>query len=238
MLEKAYKFLVSCYGPAPESFDFEYVDKDRKYHIETGLTPVSFRDKYVGNRLNDYVSIINAPTADKPFGRTYTVEYLGNVIGGNIIRHLNLDMAEFKKAILDQLSDGEIVWFGCDCGKYGERERKIWDDRSFDFELLSGLDLDMPKDVMLDYQFSRMNHAMVLTGVNIAPDGKPDRWKIENSWGSDGANGGYYIASDTWFDKFMYQAVVNKKYLAKYENAIETEPVRLKPWDPMGSLAD
>ena len=91
---------------------------------------------------------------------------------------------------------------------------------------------------MLDYHVSQMNHAMVLTGVNLDENSTPDRWKIENSWGSDGANGGYHIASDSWFDKFVYQAVVNKKYLGERAALYEAEPTLLKPWDPMGSLAD
>ena len=95
----------------------------------------------------------------------------------------------------------------------------------------------MTKEQMLDYHVSQMNHAMVLTGVNI-DDGKPNRWKIENSWGSEGVNGGYYMASDSWFDKFVYQAVVNKKYLGDKVKLLEESPKVLLPWDPMGSLAD
>ena len=96
----------------------------------------------------------------------------------------------------------------------------------------------MSKADMLDYHVSQMNHAMVLTGVNLNEAGVPDRWKIENSWGSDGANGGYHIASDSWFDKFVYQAVVHRKYLEKYADVLKEKPTVLAPWDPMGSLAD
>ena len=82
-----------------------------------------------------------------------------------------------------------------------------------------------------------MNHAMVITGVNIE-DGKPTKWKIENSWGDDVANKGYYVATDSWFDKFVYQAVINKKYLNDNEiKDLEKEPKKLELWDPMGTLA-
>jgi len=238
ILCRASAFLTACYGPAPETFDFEYVDKDKKYHVEKGYTPRSFFEKYIGNRLDDYVSIIHAPTADKPYNHMYTVSYLGNVVGGADVAYLNLDMADLKAAVLAQMKDGEIVWFGSDCGKYGDRTQKIWDDKCFDYELLTGLELEMSKADMLDYHVSQMNHAMVLTGVNLNEAGVPDRWKIENSWGSDGANGGYHIASDSWFDKFVYQAVVHKKYLEKYADVLREKPTVLAPWDPMGSLAD
>ncbi len=237
MLDRSYSFLCMCYSTPPEQFDFEYVDKDGKYNIEKGLTPMGFFNTYIGNMLDDYVSIINAPTKDKPFNAVYTVKYLGNVVGADDILYLNLEMDEFKSIVVKQLLDGEIVWFGSDCGKFGEGSKKQWDDASWDYELLTGLDLTLTKEQMLDYHDSQMNHAMVITGVNI-DDGKPNRWKIENSWGSDGANGGYHMASDTWFEQFVYQAVVNKKYLGEKAELLKQKPIELEPWDPMGSLAD
>ena len=73
--------------------------------------------------------------------------------------------------------------------------------------------------------------------VNL-DENKPTKWKIENSWGDDVANKGYYTATDTWFSKFVYQIVVNKKYLTEKEQEIlKEEKIRLKPWDPMGTLA-
>lgn len=236
-LDKAFSFLCECFTCPPTKFDFEYVDKDGVYHIEKDYTPFTFRDEMIGDMLSDYVSIINAPTKDKPFNKLYTVAYLGNVSGSDNIRYLNLEMSEFKNIVRHQLEDGEVVWFGSDCGKYGDRERKVWDTNSYDYELLTGLDLSLTKEEMLDYHVSQMNHAMVITGVNIKDD-KPNRWKIENSWGSDGANGGYHIASDDWFESYVFQAVVNKKYLGEKAAILDEEPTVLLPWDPMGSLAD
>ncbi len=236
-LDRAFGFLCECYTLPPEKFDFEYVDKDGGHHIEKGYTPISFRDEMIGNMLDDYVSIINAPTKDKPFDRLYTVAYLGNISGADSIRYLNLEIGEFKDIVRRQLEDGDVVWFGSDCGKCGDSAKKAWDDKSYDYELLTGLDLNMTKEQMLDYHVSQMNHAMVLTGVNV-DDGKTNRWKIENSWGTDGANGGYHMASDSWFDKYVFQAVVNKKYLGEKAALLDSEPTVLLPWDPMGSLAD
>ena len=237
MLAKIYSFLCSCYGKPPEKFDFEYVDKDSVYHIEKGYTPKSFAEKYIGNLLDNVVSIINAPTADKPYHQTFTIRLLGNVVGGKKVVHLNLKLDEFKKAVISQLKAGKVVWFGSDVSYYGDRSLGVWDDRSFDYELLSGLDLDISKADALDYDFSAMNHAMVLTGVNLDGD-KPTRWKIENSWGDKGGEKGYYICSDSWFDRFVYQAAVEKEYLGDLKKFAGKEPIELEPWDPMGTLAD
>ena len=236
LLDKFYVLLTNAYGVIPEKFDFEYTDKEGKYHLEKGFTPLSFKDKYLGDSLNDYVSLINAPTKSKPFGKTYTIQYLGNVVGGKIVTHLNVSMERMKELILAQMKDDRIVWFGSDVGFYGDREEGVWDDGKFDLDSLSGLNLKMDKGESLDYHASQMNHAMCITGVSFKK-GIPSKWKIENSWGADRAKAGYYIMSASWFDQYVYQAVVDKKYLNADElKALKAKPVVLKPWDPMGSL--
>ncbi len=236
-LANIYAFLCSCYGEPPRAFDFEVVDKDGQYHVERGYTPLSFAERYVGDLLDDIVSCIHAPTSDKPYHQTYTVRLLGNVVGGKDVCHLNLPLDEFKAAILAQLKAGEVVWFGSDVAHFGERKGGIWDDACFDFELLTGLDMAISKADALDYSFSAMNHAMVITGVNLDADGQPNRWKIENSWGDECGEKGYYVCSDSWFDQYVYQAAIQKKYLGEHAKDADKTPVVLAPWDPMGTLA-
>ncbi len=236
-LEDIYRILCDCFGMPPQKFNFEYTDKDKKYHIIKDITPKEFYEKYTDVDVNDYVSIINAPTKDKPFDKTYTVKYVGNVIEGNKVLYLNLAIEDFKKLIIKQLEAKEVVWFGCDCSKDASRMDGIYDDKSFNYNDTFKTDFYMTKEEMLENGESSMNHAMVITGVNL-DEGKATKWKIENSWGDKIANKGYFIASDSWFDKYVYQAVINKKYLTKEQlNELKLKPVELKPWDPMGTLA-
>ena len=238
LLGKVYGFLCSCYGgEPPKTFDFETVDKDGVYSVERGMTPASFRDRYVGDLLERIVSIINAPTQDKPYHKTFTVSMLGNVVGGHQVKHLNLTMDEFKAAIIRQMQAGKVVWFGSDVAHFGERTMGIWDDQCFDFGLLTGLPLAISKEDGLNHGFSAMNHAMVLTGVNLV-DGKPTRWKIENSWGDRGGDKGYFVCSDTWFDLYVYQAAIEREYLGDLAALYDQDPITLDPWDPMGTLAE
>ena len=117
-------------------------------------------------------------------------------------------------------------------------EKNLYDPDVFDFESVTGLDLTMTKAEMLDYGFSAMNHAMVIVGVDLE-DGKPLKWKIENSWGEASGSKGYHVMSDTWFERFVYQAVIKTKYLTKEQvSANKKTPIHLDPWDPMGTLAD
>ena len=237
MLAGYYRALCILYGEPPERFDFTYEDKDKVYHVDRGLTPKEFYDKYVGIDLSEYVSLINSPTYDKPFKRSYTVKFLGNTVE-YAVRYLNLPMEELERLAIEQLRSGEPVWFGSDAGKYGNRPVGVWDPQSFVAERMLGLDATMTKAQRLDFNDSRMNHAMVITGVNFDGNGQPDRWKIENSWGDERGIKGYYIGSEEWFREFVYQVIIHKRFLsAEQIAAYEAEPVELDPWDPMGSLA-
>ena len=236
-LKDLYRFLVASFGLPPKSFSFEYVDKEQNYHLIDEITPKQFFLDYVGKDLSDYVSIIHSPTEDKPYYQTFSIAYLGNVVEGKQINHLNLPMDEIKSLIIKQMDD-EIVWFGCDVGYFGDRQVGIWDDGRYDYDEVFQMNLSMNKADMLDYAHSKMNHAMVLTGVSLKDD-NPIKWKIENSWGDKTGHKGYYMASDSWFNRFVYQAVIHKKYFNQQQlEALNTKPILLKPWDPMGALAE
>lgn len=237
MVIEFYRLLTLFLGNPPKKFDFEYKDKDKKFYRKANLSPIEFYNKYININLDDYVSIINAPTKDKPFNKTFTVQYLGNVEAGNPVKYLNVDMVTFKRLTIAQLQDGIPVWFGSDVGKKMHREDGILDDNIYDYENVLSAKLSLDKAGRLNYGESLMTHAMVFTGVNLV-DGKPNRWKVENSWGEKSGNKGYFVMSDKWFDEYNYQIVINKKYLSeKLLEAWKTEPIVLKPWDPMGSLA-
>ncbi|MDE5553297.1 MAG: C1 family peptidase [Malacoplasma sp.] len=279
MLKEIYRLLLSFYGPIPERFDFEYTQKIKntsnyansskdfefKYNCEKDLTPLEFYNKYIDIKLDAFVSIIHAPQKSKPFNRKYSFEYLNNVVGGKPICHYNLDLNFFKYLIVNQLLKNMPVWFGADCSWYFDRENGVWDKNSFDYSTLFSLNFDVDKGDMLTYKISAMNHAMLITGVNLDSDKLCDmknnlsnnlsdfykqvknleisKWKIENSWGDLLGDNGYFIMSDNWFNSFVYQAVVLKSDLEKIiqrygiQNPDSQETIILEPWDPIGTLA-
>ncbi len=237
MLFESYRLLVECLGEPPDTFDLELRDKDDNYIQVQGITPLEFAEQYVPTRPADYVSLINAPTADKPYGKVYTVKYLGNVIGGRDVLYLNVDVATLKRLTLAQLQDGEPVWFGSDVGKMMDRETGALHADLYDVSQLVGFELGLSKAERLDYRDSAMTHAMVFLGVNLV-DGVPNRWKVENSWSEKAGRDGYFVMSDRWFDEYLYQVVLHRKYLSpEMLDAFSAEPIALEPWDPMGSLA-
>ena len=238
MMETVYDMLCTCLGVPPKTFDLEVRDKDNQFIRETGLTPKTFYEKYIGIDLNQYVSLINAPTEDKPYYRSYTVKFLGNVKEGRPVRYVNLPVEELKAAAIAQLKDGEPVWFGCDVGKSSERELGLMDLNLYHTDALFNTTFGMNKAERLTYGQSLMTHAMVFQGVNLDENGKPNRWRVENSWGKEPGKDGYYVMTDDWFSEYTYQIVVNRKYLSEeILKAYESDPIELEPWDPMGSLA-
>jgi len=238
MMEEFFRMLVIHLGKPPSTFLWEWRNKDKKFLRHGQITPIEFFDKFVGVDLDDMVCLINAPTKDKPYNKLYTVQYLGNVTGGQIVRYLNVPIGVLKKAAAAMIADNQVVWFGCDVGKMMERKLGILDENVYDYELVYGAPFKLDKAGRLDYGHSRMTHAMVLTGVDLDDAGEPIKWRVENSWGDKIGNKGYMMMSDKWFDEYLYEITVSKKYLTpELLKVLDTKPVLLPPWDPMGALA-
>lgn len=99
-------------------------------------------------------------------------------------------------------------------------------------KLLGDFSVGLPKGIGLEYHDTAATHAVLLTGVNLDVSGDPDRWKIENSWGKEAGDNGYFVCSETYFREYGYEAVIHKKHFSKEQLAMLTEePVRIRPWD-------
>ncbi len=243
MISEVWHLLAICLGTPPVSFESRVRDKDDQLveAISGHFTPQEFFKAAVGMEVSDYVSLISAPTADKPFGHTFTVSRLGNVFEAGGVRYLNLPIDRLKELAIAQMRDDLPVWFGCDVNQSYLRNEGIMDTAALDIDGLLGMTVEggLTKAERLDYGESLMTHAMVLEGVRLDTNGKPQSWKVENSWGKDHGRDGFDTLSDDWFNEYVFQIVVDKKYLSDEERTIyETEEATvLAPWDPMGSLA-
>jgi bleomycin hydrolase len=238
ILEAVYRILAIHLGTPPSSFDWQWNDKDRAFHRDGTLTPQEFAARYVDLPLDDYVCLVDDPRPSSPYGRTFTVEYLGNVVGGERVKYLNVPVETMKQIAMRVLTDGEPVWFGCDTGKMMRRDMGIWDVSLFDYEGLYDTTFALDKAARLEYHQTAMNHAMLFTGVDVV-DGAPRRWRVENSWGSENTGRkGFFVMNDNWFDEHMFEIAARREHLPpNLRDAIDQEPIVLPAWDPMGSLA-
>ena len=123
---------------------------------------------------------LNAPTKDKPFNRMYTVQYLGNVVGGQPVRYLNVDIETMKRAAKEMIVDGHPVWFGCDSSKMANRELGVYDlSGRLVKKLLSGSVEAGQREVHWDGR--DVSGAEVASGIyfcNLATDGDRETLKI------------------------------------------------------------
>ena len=237
-LEEFYRMLCIHMGKPPKSFYWEWRNKDNVFHRHGWITPQEFFKEYVGFDLDAMVCLINAPTKDKPFNKMYTVQYLGNVVGGQIVRYLNVDIEAVKKAAVEMVKDSQAVWFGADAGKRSHRDLGVFDPNIYNYGTVYGTEFKLDKAARLDYGHSRMTHAMVFTGVDIDEEDEPMKWRVENSWGPQVGDKGFYTMTTRWFEEYVYEVMIHKKYLSKeLLEVLDTEPIVLKPWDPMGALA-
>ena len=236
-VERVYRMLSIHLGTPPERFDWQWNDKDRVFHRDGEMTPRAFADKYIDLPLDDYVCLVHDPRSTSPVGRTFTVEHLGNVVGGEPVKYLNVGIDVMKDAAMRTIMDGEPVWFGCDVGPMMRRDLGLWDAAMFDYEAIYGTTFSLDKASRLVYHQTKMTHAMLFTGVDVWHD-RPRRWRVENSWGDENGQKGFFIMNDSWFDEYMFEVAVRRSYLPEtLRNAIDQEPIVLPAWDPMGSLA-
>jgi bleomycin hydrolase len=232
-----YRVLCIHLGTPPESFDWQWTDKDKKFHRDGVLTPQEFAAKYVDLPVREYVCLVHDPRPSSPIGRTFTVEYLGNVIGGPPVIYLNVDVQVMKDIAAATIQGGEPVWFGCDVGKMMSNDYAFWDAELYDLPSVYDTAFDLDKAARLVYHESAMTHAMLFTGVDVL-DGATRRWRVENSWGSDRGQDGFYTMNDSWFSQYVFEIAALKSALpAELRSALDAEPIVLPAWDPMGALA-
>ena len=237
MMSVIYSLLCMFLGNPPIKFDWSIKDKNNKFTRFNNVDPLDFYRKFTKVKLKNKVCLINAPMSNKKMNELYTIDFLGNVVGGNIIKYANVEINELKKAAIKSIKNDEAVWFGCDVGKMFNRELGIMDMDLYDYEKLFDTKFKMNKASRLEYGDSAMTHAMLFTGVDLKRN-TPRKWRVENSWGDKNGDKGYYLMSDSWFDEYNYEVVVDKKYLSKKSLEIfNRKPHNLEPWDPMGALA-
>jgi len=236
-MQVIHRMLCIHLGTPPESFTWQWHDEDQGFHRDEETTPRQFAEACLTLPVDEYVCLVHDPRPSSPVGRTYTVKYLGNVVGGRMVRYLNVPIEFMKKTAMDAIVDGEPVWMGCDVGKMMHRERGVWDARLYDYELMYDTGFTLDKAERLEYHDTQMTHAMLFTGVDVV-GGAPRRWRVENSWGDGSGQKGFYIMNDSWFDEHMFEIAAHVSRLpAEYRDALDEDPIVLAPWDPMGALA-
>ncbi|MFI5978063.1 aminopeptidase C [Streptomyces sp. NPDC051452] len=237
VLAAVHRVLSIHLGTPPQRFLWQWEDKDKNFHRDGWLTPAQFAASYVQLPLDEYVCLVHDPRESSPVGRTFTVEYLGNVVDAPPVVYLNTPMEQLKRLAMDAIVGGEPVWFGCDVAKMMRADAGVWDAGLFDYAGVYDTPFTMDKADRLLHHDTQMTHAMLFTGVDVV-DGSPRRWRVENSWGEERADKGFWTMNDSWFGEHVFEIAVRRSALPPdLSAALDQPPIVLPAWDPMGALA-
>lgn len=241
LMKEIYNIMTATLGVPPnpnKKFVWEYIDADDKtgrwegspkeYYEQFGTKPFSPAESF---------SLINDPRNE--YSKLYTVDKLGNIWNGRPVLYVNTEIDNMKQMVVKLIKAGQPVFFGCDVGKFSDKDTGIMDTALFEYENAFDIKLGLTKAERLQLGDSSMTHAMVISGVHLDLEDRPVRYKVENSWGETAGKEGYFIMTDEWFNEYVYQVVVPKALAPKeLVHVFESgNPIVLPPWDPMGSLA-
>ena len=234
MLAQIYHMLELTLGKPVDKFTYAFKDKNgRALGAAKEYTPLSFYQEVVGAPLDGtFIMVMNDPRRE--YYKTYEVEYDRHTYDGTNWRYLNLPMEEIEKLAIASLKDGRKMYSSYDVGKLLDRKRGYASLDNFDYGSVFGTTFGMDKAQRISTFDSGSTHAMTLTAVDLDADGKPVKWKVENSWGADSGQKGYLIMTAEWFREYMFRLVVNKKYVPEnILKAYDSKPVMVMPEDPL-----
>ena len=234
MLGEIYHMLTMLYGEPPTKFTYAFDDKKGKPLPAKEYTPLTFYKETVGESLNGtFIMAMNDPRRE--YYKTYEVEYDRHTHDGHNWKYINLPMEDIEQMAIAALKDGHKMYSSYDVNKLLDRTRGYADTENFDYGALFGTTFPMTKAERISTFDSGSTHAMTLTAVDVDADGKPVKWKVENSWGATwGENRGCLIMSARWFREYMFRLVVPNKYVpAKILKANAQKPTLIAPEDPL-----
>ena len=103
MLEEIHRILTIALGEPPSKFDWAFRDKEKEFKVIKDQDPLSFYRQIVDYPLESTVSLINDPRNE--YYRLYTVEYLGNIVGGRPVLYVNVPIDLLKKYAIKSIKD-------------------------------------------------------------------------------------------------------------------------------------
>ena len=228
-LQDIYKILELCLGKPPGEFQWRYETKDDKVSALETYTPQSFRKKFLGD-LDNYVSFANYP--GQPMHAHLQWSWERNMADHPDLDAVNIEMKEMSAMVLKSVLADQPVWFGANSSAESDRNKGLWLQNISDNSDLFGIDFSMNKADALAYDDDAPDHAMVITGVDVR-DGIPVKWKIENSWGTKKGDDGWFIIDSKWFDRHVYQVIIDRRFVPAELLALSKQkPIILPPWDP------
>ena len=209
-LTEVYRILTECMGVPPTEFEWTMYNRRGKAVSTKKYTPKSFYEEYIAEDLKgNYVVFTNNPIYE--YGKRYQGKLGTHVYDGDKWEFVNLPMERIKEMAIASIKGNTAMYLSCGVG-YFKKDASL-DINNYDYESLFRTPLTMDKYDGVVSRAIRSNHAMTLIAVDLDKDGKPRKWMVENSWGENNGWKGNLIMTDEWFDKYVFNVVIERKFI-------------------------
>ena len=246
-LKEVYRFLAINLGEPPTEFEWRFrirkgADKtaeavDSVSVEDDGLsapethTPQSFYEKYVGSALGDYVCLYNDPHNE--LHRHFCFDRARNMVGEKCMDFVNVGTDTMKEVAKSSLLANQPLWFAANMGFDQSTEHGLMAIDLFDYSGLFGIELNISKAQRTRFHAGASNHAMAFIGMDLAADGSPQKWLVENSWGDSKGRKGLWTLSDDWFSEHVYTVIAHKSHVpAEILECFGDDAMVLPAWYP------
>ena len=195
LLYEAYQFLSKIYGNPPSEFEF-------KNQI---MTPVQFKNTYLKDELNDFVTVTSLDKKDL----LASYSYIPNIYLNDDEEIITLKQSEISTAIINQIKDGISIWFSSEESTKADYENSILDDKSYKFEKMLNIK-SIKKEEKIVLNIINYDHAMCITGI-LVEDCHIKQLKVDNSFGNYGKYNGHFIMTPTFLENCVITLIMSKK---------------------------
>jgi bleomycin hydrolase len=235
IMGEIYNLLAMFLGLPPERFSWSYRDDGpkedgkkkggkkgkkkakkgrRKYHRLQNVTPKEFTKKYLRINPNDYVTLLHLPADGFRMNQPYVMEYGQNTVGASDMVFLNVEMSDLKAAAVKSIKADETVLYSSEAGPGTDAKLGYYHHDLFDYETMFNMAFPLSKAERITYFQEECNHLQLFIGVDLV-DGKPVKWKLENSWGKQYGKNGLFMMSDGWFEEYVFTILVHKRFVPR-----------------------
>lgn len=233
-LEDAYVILCRTLGTPPAEFEWTLKDKEGRVISKERYTPASFRDKFIRTDLHkDYSIFMNDPS--KPYYKVYQVDRSRNCIEYDNWTFLNVPMEDIKAMGIESIKADRMFYISADTDREGVNIEGVYSHELYDLEeLFEGVSLNMSKEELISSCEGRSIHAVAVAGVQLSEDGEPQKWLIENSFGTDRGWDGFVIMTDEWLDINLFRLAIESCFVPdELKKMFDQKPITIPAWNPV-----
>ncbi|MDE2039945.1 MAG: hypothetical protein KGO96_09495 [Elusimicrobia bacterium] len=235
-MRRVWRILATHLGAPPRRFSYRQDRADKKLvkgvkrtrSKLTSMTPRRFASKIARFDPADYVVVASYP--GKRLDTVYEIpdSAIGAARRGRPsfdLRFLNVSPQTMRRQAAEAIRGGQAVWFAADIGQDVDHASGIMHPELFDRDGVYNFPAGerskpLSRRQRAYYHLIGPSHAMLLTGLDEPEAGKLVKFKVENSWGDKYGSRGVYHLYPPWFDQYVFEIVVHRRFLSRAQQRL------------------